>query len=1092
MLTQLLKSLLWSLSTLLVLLAGLVFFITWTEPGLQLLGKLGISSLGNGSSVESIRGRLGRSIEIHGLKLVLGEDRYDIAELRLVWSPRQLLAGQLRIDHLSADDVIIRISRDPEDNQHAEDFNFPDLRLPIGLQLVTARLRKVRIEGLGETPLQAEQISLSAYTETERLHIEALQLGTQQIDATLAGQLGLHAQATSDLDLQWTFTAGNDTALASSGQLALQGILQDYRIQAHASVAANSIPFGEWTLSGRGDLQQLSVDQLNGQTLDGTISGSATLTWSPALHWDTNLALAGINPGKHWSDWPGQLAAQLKISGDGSGEQLQLSMMVEQLQGTLREYKVAGKADITMDGEHLAIQQLRISSGENIFTASGTLTDRWELDTRLSAPDLAALLPGWSGTLEANASIGGNAAQPQIAAQLDGKQLYGPSLSIQTLKAELQLSAAKTTRQSVALQMNKLQLGNQYFDRAKLDFSGPWEQHRLTLAAAGEKQLLDVQFDGGWNGQLWQGKLERARWQMPLTGLWTLSRPVAMKLGPQRVEVPDTCLVQNQSRLCIYATGNPQQTLKPGARLEQLPLALLEELFDTPLRVSNRVDARLAASLEGGQLESADIEVKLGAGGISYDDPELPTESHLEKGELRATLDKQGLSARLDLDLAGSDYLNAALELPGYQPQTTDWHDQQLALKINGDLKDLLIVKYLLEDVGSFKGAMNVALQGTGTLGKPQVSGGATLSSAILVIDSLGIQLEQLNLNLDSRNDGLRLTGSAVSGEGKVELLGDLAFNDIANWEANIRVNGTRFEALHQPEAVILISPDLQARIAPPAIHLNGELHIPYARLQPRDLGKQTGRSSDVIIMDSKTSAPPEERWQVYSQVRLSLGNDVEINGFGLKGDLLGTVDLKDKPKQVTRAQGTLSIERGTYEAFGRTLDIERGQLLFSGGPVDNPGLDFRASRTIKDVIAGIKVSGTLKKPDLTLFSDPTMSESDIISYISFGRPMSQVGEGGGSAVDSGLIAGGNLLGGMLGSAVGLEELGVEGGDTADDAAMVLGTYLSPQLYVRYRTGLYDAINEFHVIYDFTRNWGIRTISSAEKSSAEVRFSFER
>ena len=87
---------------------------------------------------------------------------------------------------------------------------------------------------------------------------------------------------------------------------------------------------------------------------------------------------------------------------------------------------------------------------------------------------------------------------------------------------------------------------------------------------------------------------------------------------------------------------------------------------------------------------------------------------------------------------------------------------------------------------------------------------------------------------------------------------------------------------------------------------------------------------------------------------------------------------------------------------------------------------------------------------------------------------------------------GGNLLGGMVGSTVGLEELGVESGDSADDAAMVLGTYLSPQLYVRYRTSLYEAVNEFHVLYDFTRNWGIRTISSAEKSSAEVRFSFER
>ena len=1089
---KLLKSLLCSLSTMIVLLAGLVLFITWTEPGLQLLGRLGISSLGNGSSIESIHGRLGQSIEIHGLKLVLGEDRYDIAELQLDWSPRQLLSGRLRIDRLSADQVVIKINSSTQDSQDQEDFSVPDLRLPIGLQLVEASIGNVQIEGLGEQPLQAERISLSAHSDAERLHIEALHLVTPQIDATLAGQLGLHAQADSDLKLQWKFASDSADALATTGQLAAQGTLQNYRMDAQAGVGSNSIPFGDWKLSGTGDLHQLSIGQLNGQTLDGTVSGSATLTWSPAVYWDANLALDRINPGEHWSDWQGQLAAQLKTSGDGSGEKMQLSIMVGELKGRLRGYKLAGQADIAMTGEHLAIQRLRITSGENTFTASGTLTDRWKLNTQIIAPDLAALVPDWSGALDASAAISGSAAQPQIDARLDGKQLYGPSLSMQTLNGDLKLAVADKANQSVDLQIGKLQLGNQYFEQATLNFSGPWQRHRLTLAAEGEGQLVDLQLSGGWNGQLWQGNLNRADWQMPSIGLWTLPRPVSMKLGPQLVEVPDTCLVQEQSKLCIHASGNPQKTLKPGARLERLPLAVLEEMFDTPLQISNLVDASLTASLKGGRLDSAGLEIELGAGGISYDDPDLPTESHLEKGHLRSTLDKEGLSANLDLDVAGSDYLNAELRLPGYRPQTTDWHDQSLALKINGDLKDLLIIKYLLDDIGSFEGTMNVALQGTGTLGNPLLAGGATLSDATLAIDSLGIQLERLNLKLQSSNDGLSLNGSAVSGKGQIDLLGNLAFNDIANWEANVSLKGTRFEAMHQPEALILISPDLQATIAPPEIHLNGELHIPSARLKPKDLGKQTGRSSDVIVMDSKTAAPPEERWQVYTQARLSLGNDVEINGLGLKGDLLGAVELRDKPKQVSRAQGRLSIERGSYEAYGRKLDIERGQLLFSGGPVDNPGLDFRASRTIRDVTAGIRVSGTLIKPELTLFSDPAMSESDIISYISFGRPMSQVGEGSGSAADSGLIAGGNLLGGMVGSAVGLEELGVEGGDSADDAAMVLGTYLSPQLYVRYRTSLYEAVNEFHVLYDFTRSWGIRTISSAEKSSAEVRFSFER
>ena len=84
------------------------------------------------------------------------------------------------------------------------------------------------------------------------------------------------------------------------------------------------------------------------------------------------------------------------------------------------------------------------------------------------------------------------------------------------------------------------------------------------------------------------------------------------------------------------------------------------------------------------------------------------------------------------------------------------------------------------------------------------------------------------------------------------------------------------------------------------------------------------------------------------------------------------------------------------------------------------------------------------------------------------------------------------MLAGVLGSKVGLEELGVESGETLEEASMVLGTYLSPQLYVRYRTGLYDEINEFEMRYEFSRRWSVRTITSVENSSAEIQFSFER
>ena len=39
----------------------------------------------------------------------------------------------------------------------------------------------------------------------------------------------------------------------------------------------------------------------------------------------------------------------------------------------------------------------------------------------------------------------------------------------------------------------------------------------------------------------------------------------------------------------------------------------------------------------------------------------------------------------------------------------------------------------------------------------------------------------------------------------------------------------------------------------------------------------------------------------------------------------------------ITRATGELNVPDGKYMAYGRLLDIQSGQLIFNGGPIDNP-----------------------------------------------------------------------------------------------------------------------------------------------------------
>src|SRR5204863_5648408 len=98
---------------------------------------------------------------------------------------------------------------------------------------------------------------------------------------------------------------------------------------------------------------------------------------------------------------------------------------------------------------------------------------------------------------------------------------------------------------------------------------------------------------------------------------------------------------------------------------------------------------------------------------------------------------------------------------------------------------------------------------------------------------------------------------------------------------------------------------------------------------------------------------------------------------------------LMQQSQELPTASGTLTIQEGRYKAYGQDLTIRNGEVRFAGGPVDNPALAITATRTSRpltsmgdSVIAGIRILGTVKDPQVTLFSEPAMSETQILSYL--------------------------------------------------------------------------------------------------------------
>jgi hypothetical protein len=203
--------------------------------------------------------------------------------------------------------------------------------------------------------------------------------------------------------------------------------------------------------------------------------------------------------------------------------------------------------------------------------------------------------------------------------------------------------------------------------------------------------------------------------------------------------------------------------------------------------------------------------------------------------------------------------------------------------------------------------------------------------------------------------------------------------------------------------------------------------------------------------------------------VRLILGQNVEVAALGLKAKPSGSLLVIDEPRGVTRGVGEIEMSEGTFKAYGQDLTIERGRLIFNG-PIDNPGLDVRAYRKADDgTIAGIEAKGTAQKPQVTLWSTPSMTQSEALAYLLLGHPLNQAQPQEGNllanAATSLGIKGGNMLAKKLAARFGLEEARIEGGKTLSDASLVVGKYLSPKLYVAYGMGLFEPVSTFSIRY---------------------------
>lgn len=894
-----------------------------------------------------------------------------------------------------------------------------------------------------------------------------------------------------------TLTIERLTADSAGGEVhaRIAGLLETatdelrYQVTADGHIELPDYPPVSASLNATGDVSGVNIADLDARLLGGTLTGAGRIAWEGEQQADFQLAFSGIDPSGLAPDWPGRLDGRLGLRGlpdAASGMEIELGA----LRGELRSMPVRGEAALNLGRSGQVLRTLSLSLGAASLQARGQLDDASvALEASLEAPELDALHDDAAGSFSASLELAGARDRPQVELEARGAGLRWQSGRIRELWIDATVDPTGATRSSLRAALTGFATEPGPGASLTLEADGTPADHeaRLDYHRRRQGQRVQLALAGGLDEARWIGQLQALTLTEAGQEAWALQAPADLRTAADSVQLNNACMDGTLGRLCLdaaWARGGPW---RGRSALAQLDLEPLSDWLGRGL---------IARGVVTGQLEvEADDDAFLGlSGGLALTGGDVRVAGEdgdtllaWRSGALELAGDRDEAVAELDVVLAGDDRIQGRLAI--------GWNeaDPPLQGRLEARLGQLDIITELLPDLAELRGSAVAEAVVAGTLGAPAITGRFEWLDGTAEIPTLGLAPRDIRVLAALAEGVLTFTATGRSGDGEFEADGrfDLA---AAGVEGRAALRGEDLLLADLPEARVTASPDLRLHYSGNNLTVGGEVSIPAARISGLGGPGAVTTSPDEVIVGPRARTE-DEGLEVASRVRVSVGPDVQIQAAGLRGRVEGSILTVTQPQALPWGRGELRVVDGTFGAFGQRLEIETGRLIYSGGPLENPGLDIRAVRRIDTVTAGALVRGTLRQPEISLYSDPPMPRADTLSYLTLGKSLDELQAGEkqtvNQAASSLALSGGGLIAQDLGRRLGFDDVAVTADEQTGGAAVVISKYLGGGLYVSYGLGLFDTVNTLRLRYQFNRRLSVEA-ASGEQSAADFFYTFER
>lgn len=930
------------------------------------------------------------------------------------------------------------------------------------------------VSGDENLPFSALNIQASGKNGSTKIQVETS--GVTEVDAEFNADFA-SSMLPINADINWRqleLETDKTNLRFPQGSLSLDGNLQQLNLFAETVLESHNLPKVSVDLRGTGNTKQFDLNHMTVSLLDGSIATEGKLLISDSLSWSGESVVTNLQPHQLWQQLQANISGNITHVVEADGSNISITSPDINLQGDWLGFPLTSKGSLQYSSlSGLSLPAFNIASGNNEAEVQLSLSPLNELlaSASIQASDFSQLLPGLSGRSLADIEAKGPLSAPDIKLSMSAKDIVFNQVEVSHANLAGTLDWQEQEFIEAKLRVSNIRFGEQRLNQASLEVEGPLNAHSASIDLSSGDMAFALILDGDLSDSGWQGKLINGESTSQIGHFEITDAPVPISVDwiEKNYQVGEHCWQAQAQQICLLDAllGQQHGDLKLHAKNLQAIEPLAKLVFpNNNVVTSALLDIAIEAKWQAEQLPTAKATASVSSANWQFDEGMSPLK--IEKVDFSSTLLNDNLVSHVELMGPEIGQANANVELHGLSQKQTI----HSALSIHDFTLDPFAP--LLTDITVLEGHLNTQLTVTGALENPVLNGDMQIRNGALASPLLPSKISDLQQHITFKGRKTAFSGPFKLGQGQGDISGEI------DWQQGIKgqleVVGNEMEVDYKNLFRAKLSPDLKIAFSPQGAEVTGEMSIPYARVKVRDLPPDAISPSDDVVFVGENPTSKEVPWAMHLDVKVSIDNEntnqVKLDAFGLTSDLQGNFRLSNNT-EVLIGDGELQLVNGRYKAYGQDLIIRKGEILFSG-PLDSPSFDIEAVRdplkTDDDVIAGIRVSGLADQPEISVFSEPDLEQSETLSYLLRGQSIQASSDTSSDTMLANVLIGFGLSKSenkitRAGNKLGIDDLALSTTGQGDETKLAISGYIAPGVQLRYGVGVFDSASEVALRY---------------------------